>query len=92
MHEASLHRFNCFLTLSYRDDERAVSLNYTDFQLFMKRLRARFPSHDSDVFFVVENTVKRTRLLVLEMAVSIGLIFMLSYLILISLIGFLAEC
>jgi len=43
MHEASLHRFNCFLTLTYRDDERAVSLNYTDFQLFMKRLRARFP-------------------------------------------------
>lgn len=43
MHEASLHADNCFLTLTYRDDDRAVSLCYDDFQLFMKRLRARFP-------------------------------------------------
>lgn len=43
VHEASLHRDNCFLTLTYRDDDKAVSLNYADFQGFMKRLRARFP-------------------------------------------------
>lgn len=38
-----MHPDNCFLTLTYRDDDRAISLDYTDFQLFMKRLRARFP-------------------------------------------------
>lgn len=43
VHEASLHAHNCFLTLTYRDDARAVSLDYSDFQAFMKRLRARFP-------------------------------------------------
>ena len=43
MHEASLHRDNCFLTLTYRDNERALSLNYADFQSFLKRLRSRFP-------------------------------------------------
>ena len=43
MHEASLHRDNCFITLTYRDDDRAVSLDYSDFSGFMKRLRARFP-------------------------------------------------
>ena len=43
MHEASLHRDNCFITLTYRDDDRAVSLDYSDFSGFMKRLRARLP-------------------------------------------------
>ena len=43
VHEASLHDFNCFLTLTYRDDDKAISLDYTDFQLFMKRLRTAFP-------------------------------------------------
>lgn len=50
VHEASLHRDNCFLTLTYRDDDRAISLDYTDFQLFMKRLRARFPKDDIRFF------------------------------------------
>lgn len=44
MHEASLHRDNCFLTLTYEEDiPGSVSLDYTHFQLFMKRLRSRFP-------------------------------------------------
>jgi len=43
VHEASLHADNCFLTLTYRDNDKAISLNYADFQSFMKRLRARFP-------------------------------------------------
>lgn len=43
VHEASLHRDNCFLTLTFRDDDKAVSLDYVYFQAFMKRLRARFP-------------------------------------------------
>lgn len=41
MHEASLHSENCFITLTYKD--APVSLDYRDFQLFMKRLRKRFP-------------------------------------------------
>lgn len=44
VHEASLHRDNCFITLTYRDDARAVSLNYHDFQSFLKRLRSKYPS------------------------------------------------
>lgn len=51
MHEASLHKDNCFITLTYADDIPAsVSLDYTHFQLFMKRLRARFPK-DKISFF-----------------------------------------
>jgi hypothetical protein len=43
MHEASLSDVNCFITLTY-DDEHLLSrsLVYSDFQAFMKRLRARF--------------------------------------------------
>lgn len=40
IHEASLHRFNCFITLTYRD--APGSLNKRDFQLFMKRLRKHY--------------------------------------------------
>jgi len=45
MHEAQLHEKNCFITLTYNDDHIPpdYSLNYRDFQLFMKRLRFRFP-------------------------------------------------
>lgn len=46
MHEASLYKRNCFITLTYRDDCLPAngSLNYRDFQLFMKRLRKSFPN------------------------------------------------
>lgn len=46
MHEASLYKQNCFITLTYRDDCLPAngSLNYRDFQLFMKRLRKSFPN------------------------------------------------
>lgn len=45
MHEASLHELNCFVTLTYSDAKLPDygSLCKRDFQLFMKRLRARFP-------------------------------------------------
>jgi len=51
MHEASLHCDNCFLTLTYGNREglepdremASVSLNYSHFSGFMKRLRSRFP-------------------------------------------------
>lgn len=52
MHEAKMHRDNCFITLTYDDAKLPsrpdgvapanVSLYYEDFQLFMKRLRKRF--------------------------------------------------
>lgn len=55
MHEASMHRDNCFLTLTYRDiDGRppsgAISLDYSHYSAFMKRLRVRFPQ-DKISFF-----------------------------------------
>lgn len=43
VHEASLYDSNAFVTLTYDDAHCATSLDYRDFQLFMKRLRKRFP-------------------------------------------------
>lgn len=43
MHEAALHPESSFVTLTYDDEHlRSPSLEYRDFQLFMKRLRKRF--------------------------------------------------
>lgn len=41
VHEASLHKQNCFVTLTYSEDQLPPggSLRYRDFQLFMKRVR-----------------------------------------------------
>lgn len=41
MHEAQMHKRNCFITLTYADSEvpRDYSLEKYDFQCFMKRLR-----------------------------------------------------
>lgn len=41
MHEASMHDVNCFLTLTYADKwlPKSLSLEYEDFQKFMKRVR-----------------------------------------------------
>lgn len=46
MHEASLHEDNCFLTLTYNDENlpQYNSLQLRDFQLFMKRLRKQYGS------------------------------------------------
>ncbi len=43
LHEASLHQDNSFITLTYDDSNlpRGGSLDYSDFQNFMKRLRKR---------------------------------------------------
>lgn len=43
MHEASLHSQNCFITLTYDEEHlpQYGSLDYRDFQLFMKKLRKR---------------------------------------------------
>lgn len=44
MHEAKLYDRNCFITLTYSEENLPadLSLRYQDFQLFMKRLRRRF--------------------------------------------------
>lgn len=44
MHEAQMHEQNCFITLTYSNEHIAdnQSLNYRDFQLFLKRLRKHF--------------------------------------------------
>lgn len=44
MHEAQLHQHNCFITLTYDDTHLPSdkSLDYRDFQLFVKRLRKKF--------------------------------------------------
>lgn len=52
MHEASLHRQNCFLTLTYSDDKLlSPSLKYKDFQDFLKRLRRRIPEDHKILHF-----------------------------------------
>ena len=45
MHEAQMHEKNCFITLTYDDAHLPGdrSLHYRDFQLFIKRLRKRYP-------------------------------------------------
>ena len=46
-HEASLHENNCFITLTFNDDNLPSdkSLDVRHFQLFMKRLRKQFGSN-----------------------------------------------
>lgn len=39
LHEAQLHSYNSFITLTYSDEHFRPSLEYKDFQNFMKRLR-----------------------------------------------------
>lgn len=44
MHEAKMHKENCFLTLTYKRDALPAnsSLDHSDFQKFMKRLRKAY--------------------------------------------------
>lgn len=49
VHESRMHRDNCFITLTYRDEDLPLSFpdfyptfNYYHFQCFMKKLRKRF--------------------------------------------------
>lgn len=41
VHESKLHKRNCFITLTYDDDHVGYSLNYVDFQKFIRSLRKR---------------------------------------------------
>jgi hypothetical protein len=47
MHEAQLHEDNCFITLTYNDENlpEDLSLNYDHFQTFIKDLRSYFKYH-----------------------------------------------
>lgn len=42
MHEARDHENNCFITLTYDDENVPLSLDHSHFQKFMKRLRKHF--------------------------------------------------
>lgn len=44
-HESQMHETSCFTTLTYRDADlpKNGDLDHRDFQLFMKRLRRRYP-------------------------------------------------
>lgn len=48
MHEAQLHEQNCFITLTYNEENlpKDNSLHYKHFQDFMKRLRRRFSTYE----------------------------------------------
>jgi len=52
VYESSLHQDNCFLTLTYSDDNLPSDggLSKRHFQLFIKRLRRRFPSSNIRYF------------------------------------------
>lgn len=43
LHEASLYKENCFVTLTYANPPKDNSLNKRDMQLFLKRLRKAYP-------------------------------------------------
>lgn len=61
VHEASMHDENCFITLTYSDENlKSTKLIYEDFQKFMKRLR-RSLNHPIGVFVTGEYGEKTKR-------------------------------
>lgn len=54
LHESQCHEWSSFVTLTYDDDHLPdnYSLRYSDFQLFMKRLRARYSLRQRIRFFM----------------------------------------
>ena len=47
MHEAQMHQLSCFVTLTYNEElvPQDYSLNHRHFQLFMKKLRKKYPEN-----------------------------------------------
>lgn len=41
MHEAQMHEYNCFITLTYNDEYPVQSLRYKDFQKFARAMRKK---------------------------------------------------
>lgn len=60
MHEASLYKENCFITLTFNEkclpEDGSLSVRYV--QLFMKRLRKRYPERKIKYFFAGEYGAK----------------------------------
>lgn len=55
VHEASMHPDNCFITLTYDEQNlKSPKLQYRDFQLFMKKLRFSNPNRQIGVFVTGE--------------------------------------
>lgn len=54
MHEAKMHKEHCFITLTYDDNHIPTngSLNYPDYQRFMKRLRKKFKTQNKIRFYM----------------------------------------
>ncbi len=63
VHEASLYEQNCFITLTYAPDHLPDdgSLRVRDFQLFMKRLRKKFPAERIRFYHCGEYGAKHNR-------------------------------
>lgn len=63
VHEAKMHERNCFITLTYNDEHLPAyeSLDYTDFQKFMKRLRKHAKGHKIRFFMCGEYGDRRKR-------------------------------
>ena len=63
LHEASLYEDNAFVTLTYSDDKLPLhnSLQKSDYQKFMKRLRKRFPDRKIRFFHAGEYGEKLSR-------------------------------
>lgn len=53
-HEATLHKENAFITLTYSDEYCPGQLEYQDYQKFMRRLRKRFPEKANRFFMCGE--------------------------------------
>lgn len=61
IHEASLHEQNCFVTLTYNDENMPNEVKVVDVQLFMKRLRERIDPVKVRFFCVGEYGEKFSR-------------------------------
>lgn len=63
LHESQMHEENCFITLTYSDEHLPEnhSLDYTHFQLFMKRLRKHFEPKKIRFFMCGEYGGKKGR-------------------------------
>lgn len=62
VHEAQMHDENCFITLTYSDENlKSTKLIYEDFQKFMKRLRFANPNREIGCFVTGEYGDKTKR-------------------------------
>lgn len=62
-HESRMHEQNSFITFTYRDSDlpKYQALDHRDFQLFMKRLRRKYPQQNISYFMCAEYGAKTHR-------------------------------